>query len=68
MNWDQIEARWRQFNDSARQRWGGLTESDLEVISGQKDVIVGIIQERYGIANEDAERQVRAWQKAVMKV
>lgn len=67
MNRDQIEGQWRQFKGSIRERWGKLTESDLEVIRGRKDVLVGKIQERYGIAKENVERQVNAWHKALMK-
>lgn len=68
MNWHQIEGRWKQFKGSARQRWGRLTESGLDVIGGKKDVLVGKIQERYGIAKEMAEHHVQAWYKAVMRV
>jgi uncharacterized protein YjbJ (UPF0337 family) len=67
MNWHQIEGKWKQFKGSARQRWGRLTDSDLDVIGGKKDVLIGKIQERYGIAKEMAEYQVQAWYKAVMK-
>jgi uncharacterized protein YjbJ (UPF0337 family) len=45
-----------------------LTDSDLDVIGGKKDVLVGKIQERYGIAKEMAEHQVQARYKAVMRV
>lgn len=68
MNWNQVEGRWGQLKGSVRQRWGKLTESDLDVIGGKKDVLVGKIQERYGIAKEMAEHQVQAWYKAVMRV
>lgn len=68
MNWDRIEGRWKQLKGSARRMWGRLTESDLDMIAGRKDVLVGKIQERYGIAKESAERQVHAWYRAVMKV
>ena len=67
MNWDQIEGKWRQFKGLVRQRWGRLTESDLDVIGGRKDVLVGKVQERYGIAKETAQRQVQAWYKALSK-
>lgn len=67
MNLNQIEGRRRQFKGSVRKRWGRLTQSDLEVIGGRQDILVGKIQERYGIAKENAQRQVQAWYKAVMK-
>lgn len=65
MNWDQIEGKWKQFKGLARERWGKLTDSDLEVIGGRKDILVGKVQEKYGIAKENAERQVEAWTKAI---
>lgn len=65
MNWDQIQGKWKQLKGLARERWGKLTDSDLEVIGGRKDMLVGKIQEKYGIAKELAERQVEAWSKAM---
>lgn len=65
MNWDQIEGKWKQLKGLARERWGKLTDSELEVIGGRKDMLIGKIQEKYGIARENAERQVEAWSKAI---
>ena len=64
MNWDQIEGKWKQFTGSARTRWGKLTDDDLETLTGQKDHLVGKIQERYGIAREEAEKQADEWGRA----
>jgi uncharacterized protein YjbJ (UPF0337 family) len=61
MNWDQIAGKWSQVKGGIRQKWGHLTDDDLEVIAGSKDKFVGRIQERYGIAKEEAERQVNEW-------
>jgi uncharacterized protein YjbJ (UPF0337 family) len=61
MNWDQIAGKWKQMKGSAKTRWGKLTDDDLDVIAGQKDQLVGRIQERYGIAKEEAQRQVDDW-------
>ncbi len=62
MNWDQIKGNWKQFSGSARKQWGKLTDDDLEVAKGERDVLVGKVQERYGIAKEEAEKQVREWE------
>jgi len=67
MNWHQIEGSWRQFKAPVRQRWGRLTETDLETIGGPREVLVGKIRERYGVPQEAAERQVHTWFKVVMK-
>ena len=65
MNWDQIEGKWKQFTGSARERWGKLTDNDLEALTGQKDHLVGKIQERYGIATAEAEKQADEWSQAL---
>ena len=58
MNWDQIEGKWKQASGKVREKWGRLTDDDLEVINGRRDQLVGKIQERYGLAKEAAEKQV----------
>ena len=64
MNWDQMEGNWKQFKGKVRERWGSLTDSDLEMIQGKREQLIGKIQERYGIAKEEAERQVQEFQRA----
>jgi uncharacterized protein YjbJ (UPF0337 family) len=58
MNWDQIEGKWKQFAGKAKEKWGKLTDDDLDVIRGKRDQLIGKIQERYGIAKQEAEHQV----------
>jgi uncharacterized protein YjbJ (UPF0337 family) len=58
MNWDQVEGKWKQYKGTVREKWGKLTDSDMEVVRGQRDQLVGAIQERYGIAKEAAQEQV----------
>ena len=64
-NWDEIAGNWKQFTGKARQQWGKLTDDDLEVARGQREELVGKIQERYGITKEEANRQVDAWIKSL---
>ena len=61
MNWDQIEGKWKQMKGSVKQKWGKLTDDDLDVIAGKQDQLAGRIQERYGITKEEAAKQVREW-------
>ncbi|HEX5035146.1 MAG TPA: CsbD family protein, partial [bacterium] len=61
-NWDQIEGNWKQFKGKVREKWGRLTDDELESIAGSKDRLVGALQEKYGVAMEEAERQLREWQ------
>ena len=58
MNWDQIEGKWKQYEGKAKAKWGKLTDNDMTTLSGKKDQLVGLVQERYGIAKDEAERQV----------
>jgi uncharacterized protein YjbJ (UPF0337 family) len=58
MNWDQVEGKWKQAAGKVKGKWGKLTDDDLQTISGKRDQLIGKIQERYGIAKEDAARQV----------
>jgi uncharacterized protein YjbJ (UPF0337 family) len=61
MNWDQVEGKWKQAKGAIKQKWGKLTDDDLDVIAGQKDVLIGKIQERYGISREEAQREVEGY-------
>ncbi len=65
MNWDQIQGKWKQMKGSVRQKWAKLTDDDLEYIAGNREHFAGRLQERYGIAREEAERQLDAGQKTV---
>ncbi len=65
MNWDRIEGNWKQLAGQARQKWGKLTDDDFERAAGRKDELVGIIQERYGIAQDEASKQADQWAKAL---
>ena len=61
MNWDRIEGNWKQFRGKIQQQWGKLTNDDLDLVVGRRVELVGKIQERYGIAKDEAERQVDGW-------
>lgn len=65
MNWDRVEGKWKQLRGSARTKWGKLTDSDLDQVAGKKDKLVGMVQERYGIAKDEAERQTDEWLKTL---
>ncbi len=61
MNWEQMRGKWDQFKGSAKQRWGKLTDDDISKINGSRDQLVGRIVERYGIAKEQAEKEIEDW-------
>ena len=62
MNWDQIKGNWKQVAGQAQVQWGKLTDDDMDVVAGHRDQLAGKIQERYGVAKEEAEKQVTKWQ------
>jgi uncharacterized protein YjbJ (UPF0337 family) len=63
MNWDRIEGNWKQVKGKVKERWGELTDDELDRIAGKREQLVGRLQERYGIALEDAQHQVDTWLK-----
>jgi uncharacterized protein YjbJ (UPF0337 family) len=62
MNWDQIKGNWKQATGKAKEQWGRLTDDDLDVVAGRREQLAGKIQERYGVAREEAERQLAEWE------
>ena len=63
MNWDRIEGNWQQFKGTAKQQWGKLTDNQLDVIAGKRDLLAGRIQEAYAVSKDEAEKQLSAWQQ-----
>jgi uncharacterized protein YjbJ (UPF0337 family) len=57
VNWDVIRGKWNQLKGDARVQWGKLTDDDMERIGGNKDKLIGTLQERYGWDKEHAERE-----------
>jgi uncharacterized protein YjbJ (UPF0337 family) len=62
MNWDRIQGNWKQMKGELKTKWGKLTDDEFDVIAGQRDKLVGKIQERYGCTRDEAERQVKGWE------
>lgn len=62
MNWDRIEGNWKQVTGRAKAQWGKLTNDELDVIAGRREQLAGKIQERYGIAKDEAEKQITTWE------
>jgi uncharacterized protein YjbJ (UPF0337 family) len=59
MNEDRIKGQWKQLSGKLKAQWGKLTDDDLAVVEGDREYLIGRIQERYGIARDEAERQLR---------
>jgi uncharacterized protein YjbJ (UPF0337 family) len=61
MTWDQVQGKWPLMRASLRHRWGRLTEDDLDVIAGNRDVFIGRVQERYSISRQEALQRIEEW-------
>lgn len=63
MNWDQVHGQWDQVKGKVREKWAKLTDDDLDLIGGKKDVFVGKLRERYGIEKDKAEADLDGFMK-----
>jgi uncharacterized protein YjbJ (UPF0337 family) len=64
MNSDQVSGKIKQMTGAAKQQWGKLTDDDLQVIAGKREALAGKLQERYGMAKEEAQKKAEDWMKA----
>lgn len=58
MNWDIVEGKWKQFKGSVKEKWGELTDDELDQIDGNKDKLAGKLQEKYGWSKEEADNKI----------
>jgi uncharacterized protein YjbJ (UPF0337 family) len=65
MNWDQIEGNWKQYKSKVQAKWGKLTDDDLDVLKGNRDMLIGKVQEMYGKGRDEAEQEVSDFAKAL---
>lgn len=63
MNWDRVEGNWKQLTGKVKAQWGKLTDDHLAEIGGRRDQLVGKIQDTYGISRDEADRQVKDWER-----
>lgn len=62
MNWDQIKGNWTEWKGRAREEWGELTDNELQEAKGEREQLIGLVQQKYGKARAEAEREVDHWQ------
>lgn len=58
MNWERIAGNWKQMRGTLKEQFGKLTEDDLTAAAGKREAFIGRLQERYGIAKEEAEKRL----------
>lgn len=63
MNDDRMHGSWNQIKGKVKEQWGKLTDDDLDVIAGKRDQLMGRIQERHGLARDDADKQIRDFER-----
>ena len=64
MNWDRIEGNWKQYTGMVKSQWGKLTDDQLTQVAGKRDQLAGKIQEAYGVSKDEAEKQIRDFERA----
>lgn len=64
MNEDRIRGDWKQLKGKAKEKWGELTDDDVARVDGQRDQLAGVLQQKYGIAKDEAERQIDEFEKS----
>ena len=58
MNRNILEGKWKQLRGEIREKWGELTDDDLDQIAGRSEKLAGMLQEKYGLTQMEAERQI----------
>jgi uncharacterized protein YjbJ (UPF0337 family) len=61
MDWNRVEGNWKQIKGKVKEKWGKLTDDDLNVIEGNRDQLEGKLQERYGYAKDQVRKEVDDW-------
>jgi len=65
MSWNRIEGNWTQFKGEAKRRWGLLNDDEITQIAGNRQLLAGRIQAKYGVAEDEARRQIDEWTRSI---
>ena len=58
MSKDMMQSKLKQLRDAIKQRWGALTDKDLDSVDGNLDQLPGLLLARYGYTREQAEKEI----------
>lgn len=61
MNWDEVEGNWKKIKGRAKENWGRLTDDQLEEMAGKREHLIGRLQDHYGMARREAEKEADRW-------
>lgn len=64
MDWNRVEGNWKQIKGAVKEKWGKLSDDDLDVINGRLEQLEGKIQERYGLAKDQIRSDIDTWYKS----
>ncbi|WP_139556723.1 CsbD family protein [Methylotetracoccus oryzae] len=65
MSWNVIEGNWKQLKGKVKEAWGELTDDEIDQIAGKRDILLGKIQEKYGIAQNEADKRIRDFENTL---
>lgn len=60
-NWDKVGGKWKQFVGEVKKQWGDLTDDELMEVNGDREILAGKIQEKYGVAKDEANKLIDEW-------
>ena len=63
MNWDIVEGNWKQFKGKVKAQWGKLSDNHIDLIAGKRTELAGKVQEVYGLSKDEAEQQIKDFEK-----
>jgi uncharacterized protein YjbJ (UPF0337 family) len=64
MDWNRVGGNWKQVKGQVKEKWGKLTDDDLTAINGRRDQLEGKIQEQYGLAKDQAKKEIDDWYRS----
>jgi len=67
VNKETLQGQWKQFQGKIKEKWGKLTDDELTQINGRREMLVGKLQEKYGMAKERAEKEVQSFEESLMQ-
>ena len=67
MNIDILQGKWMQLRGQAKQRWGKLTDSDLDKVTGKADELAGLLKEKYGYTTEKAHQEIASFLRYALR-
>ena len=65
MNADILKGQWKEIKGEVKQKWGKLTDDDLDVIEGRRDELEGRLQKHYGYAKDKVRAEVDSWLRRI---